>query len=295
MHNIGIDAGGTYIKLGVTDGNGEILYRDTRPSCHDADGMADRLAMMIREAETIYPGAKAAVSFAGFVNENGNVDANQLGLFDYPLAEKLRLQLGRTVPIENDGICALTAEAYAGSLKGYRTGLMLTLGTGIGGGILAEGKPYRGFHNRNMELGHMIVHMDGLPCSCGQKGCWENYASASALQKLFGGLDPREIICLVREGKEQDKWHKWLNELCQGIMSLCAICYPEAVVIGGGLANAGDLLLESIRDTLLKDRGWQMNFTAVRIMPARFLNDAGIIGAAMLAAKMQENVSVREE
>ena len=255
---------------------------------HDAVGLAQAAAGMLKNAWSQYPNAPAGISCPGAFNEAGLLNANQLGLVEVPFRQLLQKELGREMPIANDGVCALLAELDRGALRGCRTGIMITLGTGIGGGVVADGKPYTGYHGTHAELGHMITHADGKRCSCGQTGCWEAYASASALSQMAGGMEPREILKRVEQGEMADIWQRWLHEVAQGLIGLCSIFFPEVIAIGGGLSNAGETVVGGIRDTMEKDPGFRMYYSHVRVVSTRFRNDAGIIGAAALAIREQK-------
>ena len=285
MDAIGLDIGGTTLKLGVVRDGEEIVHRDTRPSVHNAEGLAKAAADMLKDAWKIYPDAPAGISCPGAFNENGLLNANQLDIVEAPFRQYLLRELDRDVPIANDGLCALLAELHHGALRGCRTGIMITLGTGIGGGVIAGGKPYTGYAGTHAELGHMITHADGKRCSCGQTGCWEAYASASALSEMAGGMEPREIVSRVEKGEMADIWQRWLREVAQGLIGLCSIFFPEVIAIGGGLSNAGETVVGGIRDAFQSDPGFRMYYSHVRVVPTRFRNDAGILGAAALAVR----------
>ena len=280
---IGIDVGGTTLKLGVVQNGLDIIYRDTRPSPHDAEKMAAELYDMIITAQKQFPDAPSAISTAGTIDENGCLDANQLGFEKAPVGPLLFEKLGYKIPIENDGVCALVAEHAVGSLKGCHSCLMITLGTGVGGGVIVNDKPYRGWRNVHAELGHMITHVDGKKCSCGQTGCWEAYASASALSEMAGGMAPRDVIDRVRNGEMQDIFAAWVHEVAQGLIGLCSIFYPERIAIGGGLSNAGELVVGAIRDAVLSEEAYKNYYAPLQVVQAHFQNDAGILGAAALA------------
>ena len=286
MIKIGIDVGGTTLKLGAVKNGQDIIYRDTKPSVHDAEGMVRQLYEMITAARERFPGAPAAISFAGLIDEEGYVDANQLNLWHAPVGPLLFEMLGERVVIENDGISALLAEYRAGSLQGCDCGIMLTFGTGIGGGVILDGKPLRGFRagreRANAELGHIITHVDGEGCSCGQTGCWESYASCTALSQMAGGLSPREILERVHHGEMTDLWDRYIHEVCQGILSLCSVFFPQVVAIGGGLSNAGDIFIGRVQEELESVPNFRIHHPETRIVSAHFLNDAGILGAAAL-------------
>ena len=286
MIKIGIDVGGTTLKLGVVENDKEIIYRDTRPSIHDPEAIAQRLYEMIVDARAKFPGAPAAISIAGLIDEEGNVDANQLNFWHAPVGPLLFEKLGEKVMIENDGISALRAEYRAGALKGCESGVMLTFGTGIGGGAILDGKPLRGFRagksRANAELGHIITHVGGVQCSCGQTGCWESYASCTALSQMAGGLTPKEILEKVRKGEMTDLWDRYIHEVSQGILALCSVFYPQVVAIGGGLSNAGDIFIGRVVEELENVPNFRVHHPETKIVSAHFLNDAGILGAAAL-------------
>ena len=143
MTVIGIDIGGTTVKLGAVENSEAIVYRDTRPSPHEPEQMTRLLAQMIRTARERFPGAPAGISTAGAIDAAGYIDANQLNFWHAPIGPRLRELLGESVPIENDGVCAMLAEYAAGALRGCACGVMITLGTGLGGGVMVNGRVRR--------------------------------------------------------------------------------------------------------------------------------------------------------
>lgn len=295
MYAIGLDIGGTTLKLGLVRNGQEIVYRDTRPSVHEASGLARAAGEMIRKAWALHPEAPAGISCAGAFDPDGLWNANQLHLERVPLPDLLRQEIGRDIPLENDGVCALLAELDSGSLRNCRTGIMVTLGTGIGGGVIVDGKPYSGYMNNHAELGHMITHADGIRCSCGQTGCWEIYASAGALSRAAGGLSPQEVLRRVEQGGLSDVWENWLHEVAQGLIGLCAVFFPEIIAIGGGLSNAGDTLIGGIRRAMEADPGFQAYYSFVRLVSTHFRNDAGMLGAAALAMRNEAKINTDQQ
>ncbi len=285
MDAIGLDIGGTTLKLGIVRNGEEIIYRDTQPSVHHAEGLVRAAAGMLKKAWEFQPDAPAGISCPGAFNEKGLLNANQLDLFEVPLREMMQQELGMQVPISNDGTCAMLAELANGALRGCQTALMITLGTGIGGGVIADGKPYTGYAGTHAELGHMITHVGGRRCTCGQTGCWELYASATALSEMSGGLPPREILSRVEIGEMTEIWQAWLYEVAQGLIGLCSVFFPEVIAIGGGLSNAGKTVIGGIQAAMQADPGFCRYYNHVRVVPTRFRNDAGILGAAALALR----------
>lgn len=245
--------------------------------------MARTIYDMVVLARKRYPGAPVGISCAGSIDSEGYVTANQLGWVDAPLAQMVSQLFGAPIPLDNDALCALEAERRYGALKNCKTGLLLTFGTGIGGGVIINGRPMRGYRGMHGEIGHMITHAGGRQCSCGQLGCWEAYAAASILRQMAGGMPVKEVISRVRLGELGDIWQAYIAEVAAGIASLMMIFVPEVIAIGGGLSNAGDLVIDSIRHMAQASTAFQIYNPFTRIVSAQFQNDAGIIGAASLA------------
>ena len=194
MYTIGIDLGGTNIAAGIVNDNYEIIQKDSVPTGADRPGeeiVKDMAALCkkiiadagLTEADIEYIGIATpgtADSDTGVV-----VYANNLKLLDFPIADLLKKYIGiERVLIENDANAAAKGEAIAGAAKGYANSVMITLGTGVGGGIIIDNKVYSGFNHAGAELGHIVIEYDGVQCSCGRKGCWEAYSSATALIRL---------------------------------------------------------------------------------------------------------------
>lgn len=283
MYAIGVDIGGTTVKLGVVKNGLEIVYRDRRQSPRDPQDMARAIYSMAQVAHRRFPGVPVGVSCAGSLDNRGFVTANQLGWLNAPLGMLLYDLFGRALPMENDAVCALAAEHIHGALKGHDTGILITLGTGIGCGVIIGGQPARGHQGLHGEIGHMITHAGGLQCSCGQQGCWEMYAAASALRKMAGGMSVREVVANIRAGQLLDVWEAYIHELVIGLSSLLMIFAPSIIAIGGGLSNAGDIVIETIRREVEKTSAFRTFNPFTMVVSARFQNDAGILGAAAMA------------
>ena len=203
---------------------------------------------------------------------------------DVPLAALLRQASGLPAVVINDGHAAMLAEIKSGALQGVQTGILLTLGTGIGGGIVINGQCWRSPTGLAPELGHIITHSGGLPCPCGQCGCFEQYASATALIRMAGGEPPASLIARARSGNAaaQAVFAQYVHELCTGIVSLNAIFAPEVVALGGGISEAGDFLLEACRTTLTRLHA--NPHPTIRLAAHR--NTAGIIGGAIASLEL---------
>lgn len=201
-----------------------------------------------------------------------------------PLAALLRRASGLPAVVINDGHAAMLAEMRSGALQNVQTGILLTLGTGIGGGIVINGQCWRSPTGLAPELGHIITHSDGLPCPCGQCGCFEQYASATALIRMAGGESPADLIARARSGNAaaQAVFAQYVHELCTGIVSLNSIFAPEVVALGGGISEAGDFLLDACHTTLARLHATPQ--PTLRLAAHR--NTAGIIGGAIASLKL---------
>ena len=209
--------------------------------------------------------------------------------------------------IENDANAAAWGEAIAGAAKGSRSSVMITLGTGVGGGIISDGKVYKGFNSAAGELGHVVIRVDGRPCTCGRRGCWETYSSATGLilsteEKIAecektgrktamsdlvaerGRVTGRTAFDAMRLGDAAAKEvvDEYVKYLASGLASMINIFQPEVISIGGGISNEGQTLLDLVVP-LVRKQTYGVDFvphTDIRI--AQLRNDAGIIGAAVL-------------
>lgn len=284
-YTAGVDIGGTSVKFGVVDEENRLVHTKRLPSV-----LGDPEAMLtLIEAElkaSPFPIARVGVGAPGSVRMPGGiVHASNLRWYDIPLLEMMRARLARPCWVDNDAQTAMAAEWSAGVLKGLQTAVYLTLGTGIGGALLIEGRPWRGHDNRAGELGHIITHADGLPCACGRRGCFEVYGSATALARMAGGIGARAVTERAQAGDAEMllALNQYAHELAVGLASLHMAFRPQAIVLGGGLSAAGDVLLEPIRRAIraLSERGERSFEDSVRFAALR--NDAGMLGAAALA------------
>lgn len=291
MYCAGIDVGGTTVKLGIFDEQGEMIRKGAVDTVR---GDARALAKRITEGLKAFglPLETAGVCTAGCVNlETGLVSASNLGWTDVPFAKILEEELGCPVAIDNDASGALMGEWKKGACQGENNILYITLGTGIGGAFVVNGKPLRGHDNMGGELGHIITHAEGLPCKCGGKGCFEQYASATALMRMAGGLDGAEIFARAEAGDEEMNrvLDAYAHELAIGIANMVTLLRFEVVVFGGGVSHAGEALLRRVRDQVYNHCPAMARQTHPRIMCAQLGNAAGIIGAGMLAMELAKN------
>ena len=314
---VGIDLGGTNIKAGIVDDQGKMLNKSSiktnadRP-CEDIiKDMGNLAVQVIAEAGL----KKEDISAIG-IGSPGTPD-NEAGLLVYaknlpfvnaPMRKIIREVIDLPVYIDNDANCAAMAEAVAGAAKGAKYSVMITLGTGLGGGIVLDGKVYSGFNHAGAELGHVVIEQDGKQCTCGRKGCWETYSSAtgpvnmtkerllearangvkSLIDDMIEGdinrVNARVAFAAMKQGDELGAKivDEYISYLASGIANMINIFQPNVLSIGGGVCNEKDYLLIPLKEkvfaqTYSKDPAKQ---TIIKI--AEMGNDAGIVGAATL-------------
>lgn len=282
MRIAGVDIGGTSIKVGVFD-SGTLVYKDSRKTPFaNPDAVCDLIADMLNGQSVQLVG----VGTAGSVElRSHTVSASNLGWKGVPLGQMLTKRIGVPVWVDNDAQAALMAEWHDGVCQGAECAVYLTLGTGIGGAMIINGKPYRGKNNLGAEFGHMIIHPDGPRCACGRRGCLEYYASATALKRMAGGRSCRAIIDEAKAGSKAmlDVFDSFVHELCLGLNTLVMAFDPEYIVLGGGLSGAGEFLAERCQCGLEQIFSDTTDPLYCRVRIAMHQNDAGILGAALLA------------
>ena len=312
MKYIGIDVGGTNLVAGVVDETGMILDKVSHPVDKNmsAEDMCRELARMARGVLTV-SGISAKEIAAVGVGLPGLVD-NKTGMViktpnmpfnRTPFRELFQKEWDVPVYLGNDANCAAIGEYFAGAAKSSNNAVVVTIGTGLGGGLVVDGKLLTGFANAGMEVGHMIIHPNGMMCGCGQRGCWEQYGSATALIRLTRIEMERNKDTKLWEVCEFDKKNitgrtafqaarlgdaaaqrvlaQYLEGLSIGLINLVNILQPEIICLGGGVSNAeDDLLLDPLRK--LVAQGVFDKHVPVRLEKASLGNDAGIVGAALL-------------
>ena len=313
MYRIGVDLGGTNIATGVIDenykiiGRGKVKTRAPRPAEAIFDSIKEAVDMAVVNAGISYDEiVSVGIGTPGSVNKDtGAIEfSNNLKFHNVPAKEMLEERLKRPVYLENDANAAALGEAVAGSGNGVKNFVAITLGTGVGSGIIIDGKIYRGSNFCGGEMGHMVINVDGIPCNCGRKGCWEKYASATALvsqaveamqgnkasllwQTCDGDLnkvDGKSIFDAVDLGDETAKAvvDRYLYYVSIGIANVVNALQPETVCVGGGISGQGEKILQPIRDLVKAERYSVYADKQANIVPASLGNDAGIIGAALL-------------
>lgn len=318
MLYLGIDLGGTHIACGVTDENGAILAKRETPTlaARPFEQVVRDMGLCALEtisAAGIVPDDIAAIGIGipGIAdNVTGRVIfCTNLGWTDVPLSDELQKYVNKPIYIENDATVAGYAESVCGVSRGCKSSVFLTLGTGVGGGIIVNGKPWTGAHGVASELGHLTIELDGIPCTCGKDGCLERYCSATALIRMgreacqvhpgcdiarrVGGdlnqITAKTVIDSARSGDDisMHLFHRYARYLALAINNVVSFLDPEMVVLGGGVSRAGEFLLNAVREKL-------PYFLMFKTMPycdvqlAELGNDAGIIGAAMLGRIIAE-------
>lgn len=314
MYYIGIDVGGTNLVAGLVNELGHIFNQVTTPVAKDmtAEQFGAELVRMSRrlcEVGEIDPGKIQSVG----VGLPGAVD-NEAGIFiqnpnmpfrdrNVPLREMFHKEWDIPFYLGNDANCAAVGEYWAGAAKGCDPAVMITLGTGIGGGMIINHQLFTGFGNSGMEVGHMIIQPNGILCGCGARGCWEKYGSASALIQLARQemewdkssqmwtiadgdthkVSGRTPFQAARRGDPAAKrvLGRYLQGLSIGMINIVNILQPQIICLGGGVSNAeDDLLLDPLRELV-----WRGAFDKehrTRIEKASLGNNAGIVGAALL-------------
>ena len=312
MLYIGIDVGGTTAKAGVVDEAGQILYKSSCKTGIERDfediaaDMAELCRHIVRESgHEMAEVTAVGVGIPGEQSPKTGLVAfcNNLGWVDVPLMQRLRDALGLPVYVDNDANVAALAESAFGASRGVKSSILITLGTGVGGGIVRDQRIHTGAHGVGGEIGHMVVVVDGEVCNCGHRGCWEKYASATALIRMgralmeekpdcalarqMGGdaanLNAKAVLDLAKAGDADCAgiFETYVKYLCVGLANLINIYDPDMLVLGGGVAHAGDFLLDAVR-AALGDYVYCPALSWARVELARLGNDAGIIGAAML-------------
>lgn len=315
MIRIGIDVGGTNLKAGVVDGEGRILHTKKVPlgAWEGGDAFLAKLCTLAEEATAEAGFAKSEVAsvgmgFPGVVDDESGVLTyiTNIPLRGYPLREKFQQRWQVPVHLGNDANCAALGEYHAGAGRGSRSLIVVTLGTGVGGGIVLEGKMLTGSNGAAAEVGHMVIVPEGEQCNCGRRGCWERYASATALKQqtraamrahpesimwqLTGGDADRAEgytpFDAARQGDAaaQRVCRDYIEYVALGAANLVNIFQPEVIAFGGGVSAQEDLLEPLARRIGEEDFARNGDLAAVKVTRCTLGNDAGIIGAALLGA-----------
>ena len=313
MYRVGVDLGGTNISVGITDENWKIVGRGQRPtlSPRAADALFDDLAAAVYDAVAAAGLTMADIESVGIgipgsiEKEKGVIEfSNNLEFHHVPARAMLVDRLRCPVYMDNDANCAALGEALAGCGKGVDSFVAITLGTGVGSGIVIGGKLVNGVNDAAGECGHMVIDIDGAPCNCGRNGCWEAYASATALiaQTKAAMQAHPESKCWELSGGDIeavngkiafDAWRagdpagtqlveKYMHYLAVGLGNLINALQPAIICVGGGIGHERENLLVPLRELVKAERYTRYADKQTQLVSAQLGNDAGIVGAAAL-------------
>lgn len=315
MYRLGIDLGGTNIVAGVVDEEYNIVAKAScktdvpRPEKEICDSMAEVALEAIKNANiTIDDVESIGIGVPGAVNPETGVIEYSANLFfhNWNVVEMMEERLNTKVKIENDANAAALGEYLAGSAKGAKNAVAITLGTGVGGGIIIDGKIYSGSNYAGAELGHMVIVKGGKECACGRQGCWEAYASATGLINLtkekiltekpefsymlklcdndISNVSGRTAFDAMAAGDPIAKQvvEEYISYLATGVINIINIFQPDVLCVGGGVSNQGENLLAPLRAIVERERYTKHNDKQTVICQCSLGNDAGIIGAAYL-------------
>lgn len=283
MRYIGIDVGGTKCLGVAIDETGSVVDELRRPT----PPASELIAHLQQMCHHLGPSSAIGIGVPGLITPDGVIRAspNLNGAFNIEVGPQLRQQLGGVVTVENDATMAAFGEWRGGAAAHAADALIVTLGTGIGGGIVMGGELQRGAHGFAGEIGHMTVERDGASCPCGRRGCWERYASGSALSMLSDGLSGEEVFQQFAAGDERATRviEKFIDWIALGLASLTNICDPDVIVLGGGVISSLDSHFDMVTErtkAALYSAEWRAH---PRIVPASLGEHAGAIGAAHFA------------
>ena len=310
----GIDIGGTAVKLGIVDETGKVLCKGEQSV--NFDGYQTPVLDTVRKAAKEFLTAQAipvenlsgiGVSATGQIDSRKGIVAGTCGNFpNYigsPIKAALEQDFGLPVTVANDANCMTLGEVWVGGAQGYTDVIGVTLGTGVGGGLVIGGKIFSGHRTLGGEFGHMCIAMDGEACSCGERGCWEAYASATALIRQARAaaaahpesalartdkLDGRSIYAAAAAGDAAAcaVTARYAEYVGIGLVNLMNALFPEVILLGGGVAGAGEALLAPVREYAAAHFFVRDAALLPPILPAALGNDAGIIGAAALGGNV---------
>ena len=312
MIYIGIDVGGMSIKAGAVDAEGNILFKHSCPTGVERGyGAVIRdiaelgIAAVEKSGHTMAEVKAIGIGIPGIMNQRTGVVpfCTNLAWHDVPIIEEMKKYTDVPVFVDNDATVAGLAESVKGVSAKCQNSVFVTLGTGVGGGVVINGKVFSGAHGVATEIGHMVTVDGGELCTCGKRGCWERYASATAiiregrrlcaekpdcaLMKAVEGdimkVTAKHVIDLAKDGDEDCTrlFESYIHHLVVGLSNLINVYDPEVIVLGGGVSHSGEFLLNAVRAALPR-------YVFFKTMPcatvelAQLTNDAGIIGAAML-------------
>jgi glucokinase len=320
MYNIGIDLGGTNIVVALVSSNGEIIKKKSTPTLKERSmneiikdmgtlsiELISEIGCSLDEINSVGIGSPGIPD-----PKNGIlVYANNLNIDNTPIRDELQKYINKPVYVENDANVAALGEYEYGGGKKYKDLVAITLGTGIGGGVIIDGKIIGGSFNGGAELGHIVLQVGGEKCSCGRLGCWEQYSSATALireakkaveknhnsiilelcQNKLDNINAKMVFDAKELGDTTAKEliDRYLDYLAIGLVNIINIYQPEVIVIGGGISAQKDKLITPLKEKMVREIYGGEDFFKTSIKIATLGNDAGLIGAAMLYKYIDNN------
>ena len=309
----GFDIGGTNIRGLALANDGGLTELHQKKHFGDLKSIVDSIVDISTQIQiaTSKKIASIGIGCAGLVDSNGVIKTspNIQTIENFPLRKEVEKRMQVSVAVENDANCAAWAEAKLGVAQGSDNVMVVSFGTGIGAGIILAGELQRGTSGYAGEVGHMVIEKEGLACPCGKRGCWEQYASGSALGRLANEMLNEEVIAEMTTGVDRQKspisseqigaaaqenhpeamrvLKAYSEQVVIGLQNLAKIIDPEMIVLGGGITAIGEPLLQSIKNSYVKAADSGSDFAEVDIQLARFGNMAGSIGAAMFANQIR--------
>lgn len=316
MYYIGIDLGGTKIAAGIVDEDGKIIKKDSMPTerTRESEEIVNDICLLIQKllketnlsVKDIY---SVGVGSPGSLDrEQGMIIANFNLNFRYVrLRDAIQKVIAVPVYVENDANCAAIAESVVGSAKGADYAVIITIGTGIGGGVIINNKLFIGSNGAGAELGHIVINLNGEACTCGRKGCWEAYSSATALIRqtkaavaknpeskildlVAGDIDKIDAKTAFDAAKLGDETgikvvDSYIDMFADGLANIVNIFQPDVIAIGGGVSKEGENLLIPLREKMKGRTFFIGDLKSPQIVTAEMGNDAGIIGAALISKR----------
>lgn len=287
--NFCFDLGGTNCRVGAFDSEGNLIkwWKTTSSAFSNPDFFLSALKAEIKRFEEFKIVKSISIGVPGLVNSEGAIveSPNFPQWKNFQVSELIKNEFDCPVYVQNDANLFALGEGYAGAARGYNSYIGITMGTGIGGGIVIEGKLVKGQKGMAGEIGHMVIHPGGQLCNCGNKGCLEAYSSGTAIKKqmqqLTGlELEAREIYGLAKKGdkKAQKVFEKSAYHLGIGIANLVNILDVSCIVIGGGVSEAFDIMIDNIKKGF-KDHTFDIHFQTVEIKKTELNDLAGLYGA----------------
>lgn len=294
---IGIDLGGSHIAIGVIDDRGFIVEKVekrllSKEKKDIKNFIEEYIVKNVNELVKKYKVTEIGISVPGTIRKTQIIKSVNLGVKNYNLIQNLKESIDLPIKIRNDAKCAAIAESKIGALRQYKRSIFLTLGTGIGGAVIIDGKLLDTGELPGCEFGHMIIIRDGIECNCGKKGCFEKYSSMKALKNnlrrelnLDETIKGQELLKMIRKNQDNPKIKKVVNEYIEnlsiGISNLVNIFEPEVIGIGGSFVYFSDILLEKLIRNIQQKKYLFNKRDRLIIVPAELGNDAGIIGSVM--------------